>query len=112
MVDSSFRRPGEPLPDEHASDLAAVRLCVEALEAVAAHATVSTDLTPFFSRLTATIAGLVSARIVGFMLWNGVDAVVGQRGAFGPDPELVPLLRAPCRVGGQGIVDRLVHEDV
>jgi signal transduction histidine kinase len=88
-----------------------VRVCIEALSAVAGHVGTAPELNSFFGKLTATVAELVHARMSLFWLWDGVDSLVLQPETFGVGPELLPQVHMPCRAGGQDIAERIMFED-
>jgi signal transduction histidine kinase len=67
----------------------------------------------FFGELSRTIAGLVSAARVAFLLHDPASQTVSaQSGGFGFSPaDMERLRRIPCRAGGEGLIDQVMFRD-
>jgi signal transduction histidine kinase len=87
-------------------------LAVEALLAVSVHARVGHSLTDFYRRLTATVAGLVSADRVLFWQLNDNNTLTPIPGAHGIDEAFIArLYPAPCAPDRDDLTSRVVFKD-
>jgi signal transduction histidine kinase/CheY-like chemotaxis protein len=85
---------------------------LEVLRRVSRLTDLGSNVPEFFQDLTETVARLVSAGGVVFLTLEEDASLTAHAGAYGFTPDVVATFTGiPCRVDGEGIVDRVVHRN-